>query len=253
MNLYLSRLLLNPTSRQVQSEIFSPYEMHRTIMRAFPESGEDPRNRHDVLFRVDQGLRNGCLLLYVQSSTQPNWRFLEEKERYLDHSSQLPAASCREILPLLRALTPGRVLSFRLRANPTRRVWNKEDPLHGKRVGLFKEKDQVEWLLRKGRERIPGIPGGFEVLTKDGYDSSDNAPTLLRLAVNPEGMVYGRKRGQGEGHAMKHHSVVFEGQLRVTDPEFFVQTMRQGIGAGKAFGFGLLTLAPTSHDRRVVS
>ena len=37
--LYLSRLLLNPHSRQVMGEIAHPYEMHRTLMRAFPESG----------------------------------------------------------------------------------------------------------------------------------------------------------------------------------------------------------------------
>ena len=37
MNLYLSRILLNPRSRRAMSELLHPYEMHRTLMRAFPD------------------------------------------------------------------------------------------------------------------------------------------------------------------------------------------------------------------------
>ena len=38
--LYLSRLALNPRSRQAQAEIRDPYQMHRTLSKAFPE-GDD--------------------------------------------------------------------------------------------------------------------------------------------------------------------------------------------------------------------
>ena len=33
--MYLSRLLLNPRSRQVQRETADPYNLHKTIMQAF--------------------------------------------------------------------------------------------------------------------------------------------------------------------------------------------------------------------------
>ncbi|HKV39599.1 MAG TPA: type I-E CRISPR-associated protein Cas6/Cse3/CasE, partial [Blastocatellia bacterium] len=53
--LYFSRLLLNPRSRQVRSELANPYEMHRTLMRAFPKTTNDAqstaRNEFGVLFR----------------------------------------------------------------------------------------------------------------------------------------------------------------------------------------------------------
>ena len=44
--LYLSRLILNPRSRQVMSEMAHPYEMHRTLMRAFPEARRIQNSRH---------------------------------------------------------------------------------------------------------------------------------------------------------------------------------------------------------------
>ncbi len=55
--LYLSRLLLNPLSRQVMGEIAHPYEMHRTLMRAFPKATDETqfkaRDEFGVLFRTE--------------------------------------------------------------------------------------------------------------------------------------------------------------------------------------------------------
>ena len=43
---------------------------------------------------------------------------------------------------------------------------------------------------------------------------------------------------------MTFGDVVFEGRLVVTDVERFRQALADGIGSGKAFGFGLLSVAP---------
>lgn len=40
------------------------------------------------------------------------------------------------------------------------------------------------------------------------------------------------------------HAVKFRGTLRVTDHSLFSETLKKGIGHGKAFGFGLLQLVP---------
>jgi CRISPR system Cascade subunit CasE len=42
---------------------------------------------------------------------------------------------------------------------------------------------------------------------------------------------------------MAHTGVDFDGVLRVTDPALFTQSLAAGIGAGKAWGFGLLSVA----------
>jgi len=41
--------------------------------------------------------------------------------------------------------------------------------------------------------------------------------------------------------------VRFDGTLEVTEPEIFLETVRQGIGSGKGLGFGLLSLAPLTQ------
>jgi CRISPR system Cascade subunit CasE len=39
-------------------------------------------------------------------------------------------------------------------------------------------------------------------------------------------------------------SVQFDGVLRVTDAQKLTETIARGVGSGKGFGFGLLSLAP---------
>jgi CRISPR system Cascade subunit CasE len=39
-------------------------------------------------------------------------------------------------------------------------------------------------------------------------------------------------------------SALFEGLIEVTDVDLFRQALVQGIGSGKAYGFGLLSIAP---------
>jgi CRISPR system Cascade subunit CasE len=48
-----------------------------------------------------------------------------------------------------------------------------------------------------------------------------------------------RKRSQ-----LTFVSVLFEGRLRVTDPGKFRATLERGVGSAKAYGFGLLSIAP---------
>jgi CRISPR system Cascade subunit CasE len=43
-----------------------------------------------------------------------------------------------------------------------------------------------------------------------------------------------------------HSAVEFQGALNVTDPAKFHETFTRGIGSAKAFGFGLLVIAPAS-------
>jgi CRISPR system Cascade subunit CasE len=60
------------------------------------------------------------------------------------------------------------------------------------------------------------------------------------VEVIPEG----RDRNGKPGHAGEFLAVRFEGVLAVTDPEVFRATVAAGIGSGKAFGFGLLSVGP---------
>jgi len=220
--MYLSRLILNPRSRQVRSELARPYEMHRTLLNAFPQGKVHvERTEEDaigLLYRIDEDARSGALHLLVQSQQAPQWGLLAEREYLLPVTDN----------PVTRAvnlqLQPGQVLAFRLRANPTKRL-SAGTGNKGKRVGIYKEEDQAAWLQRKGSQH------GFR---------------LLQIQVSRNELV---KQGeaipaaQGRAHDLKLFSVQFDGILQVVDAERFVQAIGAGIGSGKAFGCGLLSVA----------
>lgn len=206
--MYLSRLILNPTNRRVQRELAHPYELHRSLMRAFPDDLKEGQER--VLFRLDVA-HNGHLTLLVQSWHLPDWAWVAESgaRGYLLRPP--------ETKPFDLQLAPGQVFTFRLRANPT--IKRKFDNGDHKRVGVYREEEQVAWLRRKGEQ------GGF---------------ALLSAQARPDGAVGGKTRDQ---QSLNLLAVRFDGLLQVTDPAQLCEAVRQGIGSGKGLGFGLLSLA----------
>ena len=214
--MYLSRLILNPRHRRVQKEVAQPYQMHRSLMKAFPDDLEPGAER--VLFRLEAHPRTGVLTLLVQSLTLPDWPWLAEPDArgyLLPVSEPNPAVKSFDL-----NLAPGQVLAFRLRANPT--VKRRFDEETHKRVGLYREDEQIEWLKRKGEQ------GGFRVLS-------------ARTSGND--IIRGRIRRNDQTHKVNLLAVQFDGLLQVTDPDRLRETVRQGVGSGKGLGFGLLSLA----------
>ena len=217
--MYLSRLILNPRSRRVQRELASPYEMHRSIMRAFP--GELKPGEERVLWRVDEHPGLGLVLL-VQSLQQPDWSWLVEDgaRGYLLRGSNANPA----VKPFEFALTLGQTCTFRLRANPTVKKVIAGAP-QGRRIGIYDEEDQLAWLVRKGEQH------GFSVL---------EARLQSEGKVKDEDAIHRQDRT----HKLELLSVQFDGVLQVTDLEKLMAAVEGGIGSAKSFGFGLLSLAP---------
>ncbi len=223
--MYLSRLILNPRDRTVQREIGNPYELHRTLMSAFPE---DLPKGERVLFRVEADPRTGVPTVLVQSRTQPDWSHLDERERFLLPESRWPPTVFANpaTKPFDLTFAPGQLLAFRLRANPTVKRSTPEDRAanrQGKRVALYKEEEQRAWLDRKGERN------GFRV---------------ARVTVVEEGNVTSWIPRNDKKRKATHFAVRFEGLLQVTDPEALWDAVQSGLGSAKGFGFGLLSLAP---------
>jgi len=215
MRIYLSQLILNPGSLMVQSEFENPYEMHRTLMRGFPCK----RNEANVLYRLESNSYSGNVTLLVQSSIEPQWEPLTKvgQGQYLFSPPVFKAVDLH--------LQQRQILRFRLVANPS----VKRD---GKRHALYDEEEQRRWLMTKGsgctEKKRPSH--GFEVLDVD-----------IQKGNNQQGHLY---RDNGEKHNVTIHRVQFDGILQVTDPATFLAAIQSGIGSGKAFGFGLLSVAP---------
>jgi len=218
--MYLSKLLLNPRSSEARRDASSPYELHRTLARAFPTvPGIDYRAEHGVLFRMEPlAHRNVQPTVLVQSNTEPDW-------------SQLPEHYClsAKCNAFTTDFAAGQTLQFRLVVNPTRKE-KREGRKQGRRMALpnyLAQEAEADtptpaqaWLARQGQQH------GFEVL----WASSDD--------------FWHGASGRGTSKlTIPLYGVRFDGVLRVTEPGQFVTALRSGIGPAKAFGFGLLSLA----------
>lgn len=169
------------------------------------------------LFRIDP-LPSGRAMVLVQSAIEPDWNYAFHNAGYL-------LAAKPEVKTFEPDFSAGQRLRFRLVANPTRRLSKhspdaKEESV-GKRVPVPND-NLLDWLDRRGES------GGFSI-AKDS--------TTIQLGYN-----YINKRGHDW---QRLRSVRYDGILQVTDPASFQETIVSGIGSGKAFGFGLLSVAPT--------
>lgn len=226
--IYLSRLRLNPRSRAVWRDLADCHELHRTIMRAFPPvpNGDDARARLGVLYRLDIP-HTGNPVLLVQSQADPDWAGLATG--YLLNEG----AEKKQVDEHYAALHEGMVLAFRLRANPTKRLSTPRDSdgrrTRGKRIELGDEGAQLEWLRRKGEQH------GFRLLTA----RVDPAPKVQSRAADDSSEQRSRSPGR-----LTFGVAVFEGELQITNVTRFHEALADGIGSGKAYGFGLLSVMP---------
>lgn len=215
--MYLSKLLPSPRSRFARRDIYNPYELHRTLANAFKTTeGVNYREQHGVLFRIEPLHYPGSQpVVIVQSNSRPEWNELPEE--------YLLNAETKSIAPKFRE---NQMLSFRLLANPTKKVV-REGKRQGKKVPLLDKEEAdgtnpaQDWLHRKGKQF------GFEV----GY--------TLSFSYWQENLVYVRNEKKG----LPLYAVRFEGVLKVTDPDRMHEGLKKGIGPAKAFGFGLLSVA----------
>lgn len=205
----LSRLTLDERHRAIYHDLDNLHALHQRVMQGFPdEAGPDARAAWNVLYRREPGQ----LTLLVQSDVAPDWKRLPQ--------GYLEDAAVKDLAPILNELRVGQFLRFRLLANPTRR-----DNQSRKLVALRKPDEQEAWMSRQA------MRAGFRVVA---------------LRIGPSGGQVGRKRGDTKQISL--HTVLFDGTLEVTDAEALRGAVRQGIGRGRSYGCGLLSLAPVAMD-----
>ncbi|MBI2929447.1 MAG: type I-E CRISPR-associated protein Cas6/Cse3/CasE [Verrucomicrobia bacterium] len=206
--LHLTQVLVSYEDAVRLLRIRDTYDWHQRVWQAFGGRDGSPR---DFLTRVDR-LEEGYRLLIV-SATEP-------------HKPDWCPTHCFHTKLIPDAFFGHAHYRFSLLANPTKKIRSNkagERTKHGRRVPLGRREDLVAWLLRKAES------GCFR------FD-----PAKLRTI--PRGREYFHKPGANGLHS----AVEFQGILEVTNPPAFRETFARGIGSAKAFGFGLLVLAPLS-------
>jgi CRISPR system Cascade subunit CasE len=213
---HLTRFEINPQRRAARHILASPQRLHAAVLAAFPSEQPAPDGGR-VLWRLDQGRHDP--LLYVVSPTEPDLTHLVESIGRPTYGWQT-----KDYRPFLDKLAEADRWAFRLRANP---VHNAPDPAggRGKRFGHVTAEQQTAWLLRQAQRH------GFSV-----DDGSAGQPNLVLR--DRRTLTFPRR-----GHTVTIATAIFEGTLTVTDADTLRAALVNGIGPGKGYGCGLLTLA----------
>lgn len=214
--MFLTRFEINAARRGAQKLLGSPQAMHAAVLSSFPPSDSEQPER--VLWRVDSGTVHHRL--YMASRREPDLAHLVEQAGWPTTETWMT----RDYSNLLASLSEGQEWGYRLTANPTRSV-RLGEKTRSQRVGHVTAAQQLEWFT--SRTHL----WGFDT-------TGDEGP---RAAVTKRATRTFRRKGQDITLVVAQ----FDGVLRVTDPDALRRVLTEGIGPAKAYGCGLLTLAPT--------
>lgn len=193
--LYESRVIF-------ENPAFDPWDMnaiHRIVLDALGVKGGQPKL--PLLFRLDQGERD-TFKLVVRCSQPPDWFRIDQFQVVEVVSGPFRSPH----------LPPGNRFRFGVLVNPTQKSG-------GKKSGLSKPKQQLDWFRQKAIQR-----GGFQVVK------------ITRHLKKPQVV----KR---DGREMTFIGVLFEGIGEVTDVALFEKSLEEGFAAsGKFAGFNMLQI-----------
>ena len=206
--MYLSRVALDQRRRSTMMALSNPQEFHGAVESAF--AGERRRR----LWRLDR--LGEELFLLLLSEDAPD---LSGVAAQFGGGS---APETRSYAPLLERIAPGSVWRFRLCANPTRSLpGSGAEARRGKVQACVTTGMQEQWLLDRAEAC------GF-ALEADAFS-----------VVRSQWLRFRKGESRRQVTLL---SVTYEGILTVTDPQRFRRLLTEGIGRGKAYGMGLMTV-----------
>lgn len=239
---YLSRIWINPLRQQARRLLADPQAMHAAVLGGIPSQPVEER----VLWRldVDEPRRPGLVVL---TASCPSWEHLVEQAGWPSADPvEDPQAVVRPYGPLLDRIQAGERFAFRLTANPTQSTKKPEHLTTSQnavatdgtlarstRVGHRTVAHQLRWFTERTERWGFSIPG-----TSASESMGEEVPDLRVVARERRSFARGRK------DRVTIQIVTYEGHLVVADPAMLRERMLAGIGPAKAYGCGLLTLAP---------
>ncbi|MEY9937655.1 type I-E CRISPR-associated protein Cas6/Cse3/CasE [Streptacidiphilus sp. MAP5-3] len=219
---HLARLCINPRSREAMRDLRDAQAMHQRLMDFYPDvlrHGEQARSALGVLHRVERSQTDTTIL--VQSVLAPDTSRLPDD--YLTRP-----ADTRDLTPVLDWVADGRTLRYRIDVAPTRSVLNEE---------RYPEGHPRSGQRRRGRR----VPISGEPAIAWWERQAQRAGLDVQLVIDtPQTPAIGyRDTGR-----LQHSLTRFEGIATVTDTTALRTALLGGIGQGRAYGAGLLSIAP---------
>ncbi|MFJ1936581.1 type I-E CRISPR-associated protein Cas6/Cse3/CasE [Kitasatospora sp. NPDC088160] len=208
---YLTRLTLGTRSRTAYLDLFD-----RTLLHHRLQALTDGRDR--LLYRLEQHPEAPVLL--VQTARPPDPTRLP--------TGYARAVDTRSLDTLFEWIAPGRAVRYRLDANPS----HHEGPPPGPPPAGARRHDYSR------RHSLPA-----EEALAWWHRQADRAGLTPTTTLDTrQDAVFATRKGAAD---LRLPTVRFEGTATVTDPDALRAALLSGIGQGKAFGLGLLSIAPT--------
>lgn len=217
------------------------------FLRPFdPDGFERPR----FLFRIDNAIRENtpCAMIVVQSRERPDWG-------YAFHNAGMFLATAPEIRSYHFSCDSGDKFGFRTLMNLSKKIKTSRDgadlrKLSGATDAAGRPKSQskrvsLTWEGEGAKPEdviVPWFAAKGIIKTTEG---EKKAYSLCSCRVLRMGWTYGKKpktARSGVEHGLKFRSALLEGTLEVGNAQAFARMVEDGLGAGKAFGFGLLSI-----------
>ncbi|MGP3749870.1 type I-E CRISPR-associated protein Cas6/Cse3/CasE [Streptomyces sp. IBSNAI001] len=253
--MFLTRFRVNTARPGARRLLSSPQVLHAAVMSSFPAllpTGAPPPDGPRVLWRLDHTAR-AEVMLYVVSPDRPDMTHLVEQAGWpAAASASAPGWESRPYGPFLDRLAAGDQWAFRLTANPVHHI-RRKDHEPTKRTAHVTPVHQMGWLLKRQEAcgfRVLEKPDGLRLLPSGTtHTGQPHHGDRYELTVHDRrALSFAKSRGPATGTARRAPvnlvTVTFDGRLEITDPELLRRTLRQGLGKAKAYGCGLLTLAP---------
>lgn len=222
--MFLSRIWVDPSRRGAKRLLASPQRVHAVIAAATSTREGGPR----PLWRLDQSASG--LQLLVTSGREADFTSLLEQ---LDMPRE-DGWETTPYQPFLDRISGGQRWKFALACNPVRSVREVEDPTmltRGKRVPVVGAHQLQDWLIKRAPTH------GFHVDDNSFIVSGRRAEDFHRKGSADSG---------GTANRVRITAVRYSGTLRVDDADRLRTALTEGVGSAKAYGCGLLTLAPVA-------
>lgn len=245
---YLSRVRINPLRGESRTLLANPRAMHGAVMGGIAEQPTEER----VLWRLDTDNPRRPLL-FVLTASKPDWTHIVERAGWPDADGEHAAVG--DYAPLLARIAVGREFAFRLTANP---VQNTSTPqsvsaIQDKRKSELRTRSfrmghrtaagQMGWFLKRCEGWGFTVPEARTDPAAPGFDAVETGEPAREVRITARQRHAFGKGGRGKPPVVLN-TATFEGRLRVVDTALFTQRLLGGLGPGKAYGCGLLTLAP---------
>lgn len=199
--------------------VFASLERIHAVVARATNSGKNGDGR--TIWRLDGQPHGNMQRLYIVSTAEPDFSVFETEMGVRKEDCE----SC-DYAPFLEHLSCGQQWVFRLTANPTKTIPSEGFVTRGKRQPIVRHADQEEWLFKQFR--------------KIGCHMTINRLEQPEVVIRSSQEISFRKRNT----TVVLTRVTFEGILSIDDPDTLRKAMVEGIGPAKAYGCGLLTLAP---------